>query len=490
MKTPNTSIIAYKNHAWYNICMSLGYELTIEQNQKLSMTPELIQAIQILQYNNEELNEYIKNELLENPLLEIDREESDSEKEEEPKAYNIDDIDIDDLRDNVAEANYDLNKYDNSRQWENSDNQEDFSYEKYVSFRYSLIEHLLLQLQFVDIDEDHAEVGRFLIHNIDDNGYLAIGIEEVAASMDCELSLVEETLDVIQTFDPPGVGARSLCESLMIQLKQKNELNNELEKVICEHLEDIASNKISVIAKKIGKTESEVQRITDLIKQLEPKPGRAYDSDRTVKYVIPDVVISKDEDNYNVSTYDAGTPTLMVSSYYDSIKGKVKEDPELGKYLNDRMNSAVWLIRSIEQRKQTIIKVATAIVDYQREYFDKGEHFLKPLTLKQIADSVGVHESTVSRAINGKYMQTGRGVLEMKYFFTSGVKSEGGEDLSSNSIKAKIKEIVGREDSKKPFSDQRIMDLLNEEGIDISRRTVAKYREAIGILPSSKRKRF
>ena len=463
--------------------------MTIEQSQKLSMTPELIQAIQILQYNNEELDNYIKNQLLENPMLEIESEkERDEEKESSfNDTFENTSISIDDLRDKIAENLYNTDSF---RQWDSTDSQEDFSYERYVSFRYSLIEHLLLQLQFVGLDEDLAEIGRFLIHNIDENGYLSISIEEIAETMNTDLEKVEKVLSTVQTFDPAGVGARSLCETLIIQLRLKNELNPDLERIICDHLEDIASNRIGIIAKEIGKSEKEVQHITDVIKSLEPKPGRGYDSDRTVKYVIPDIVIKKNGGEYVVSNYDAGTPSLNVSSYYNSIRANMKDDPELGKYLNERLNSAIWLIKSIEQRKQTIKKVAEAILEHQREYFDKGEHYLKPLTLKEIAETVGVHESTVSRAVNGKYMQTCRGVLEMKYFFTSGIKADDGQGISSNSIKARMREIIDNEDPEKPYSDQKIVEILKGEGIDISRRTVAKYRDAAGILPTSKRKRF
>lgn len=500
MKKPNTSIIAYNYMAWYNTCMSLGYELTIEQTQKLSMTPELIQAIQILQYNGEELSEYIKNELLENPLLEIDFEQestkdpnNDTEEldtidsDQRERILENSNIDIDSLREQIADNSY---NYDSFRQWENSDAQEDFSYERYVSFRYSLIEHLLLQLQFADFDEKHAEIGRFLVHNIDDNGYLAVSTEEIAGIMNAEKDDVEKTLHIIQSFDPIGVGARTLSECLKIQLEEMECLNEEMEYILEERLEDIAGNRISQLAKDMGKTQTEIQEIADLIKSLEPKPGRGYDSNQTVKYVIPDVVVEKNGDKYRVDTYDSGMPKLMVSSYYTAIKGELSSDHELSKYLNERMNSALWLIRSIEQRNQTIKNVATAIVDYQKDFFERGEHYLKPLTLKQIAEEVGVHESTVSRAVNGKYMQTMRGVLEMKYFFTSGVKSDDGSDLSSSSIKAKIKEIINSEDPRKPFSDQKIVEMLNDEGIDISRRTVAKYRDNIGILPSSRRKRY
>lgn len=483
------SILEGVFYTWYNTCMSIGYELTIEQSQKLSMTPELIQAIQILQFNNEELNEYIKNELLENPVLEVAQstEKGSLNDDDSNQTHKEPNLDIDRFRETLGEANYNSDDY---RQWINSDKKEDFSYERYVSFRYSLIEHLLQQLQFSKITEKQAEIGRFLIHNIDEIGYLAIPIKEVARIMASEEQEVEEVLKVIQTFDPPGVGARDLKETLTIQLKQRGKYTEPIKYILEKGMEDLAANKVSALAKATGISESQAQELVDLIKSLEPKPGRCYDSDRTIKYVIPDVVVEGTEDGYTTSIYDGGTPTLTLSSYYDKVRKEYKEDPELTKYLNERISSALWLIKSIEQRNKTILSVANAIVDYQREYFDKGEHYLKPLTLKQIAEEVGVHESTVSRTVNGKYMQTGRGVLEMRYFFTSGIKAEGGENLSSNSIKVKIKELLREENPKKPFSDQNLVDMLKEQGFDISRRTVAKYRDSMGILPSSKRKRF
>ena len=472
------SILERVFHKWYNICMNVGYELTIEQSQKLMLTPELIQAIQILQFNIQELNEFVQNELLENPLLEME-----GERDTNPES---DDIDIDQLREMVSDS---TNYSEGLGQWDGNDT-EDFSFEKYVSFKYSLIEHLLSQLQFSGLPEEQAEIGRFLIHNIDDNGYLSVSTKKVAEIMRADVKLVKDTLGVIQTFDPPGVGARSLAESLCIQLRKRDKLDDITKQVLSEHLDNLASNKMACIAKSLGTTTEKIQEIADLIKTLEPKPGRGYDSDSTVRYVIPDVVIEKQGAEYEVRIHNGGMPTLMVSSYYDDIKGNVPEDPELQKYLNDRMNSALWLIKSIEQRTQTIQKVAEAIVSYQSEYFDKGERYLKPLTLKQIADSVGVHESTVSRAINGKYMQTNRGVLEMKYFFTSGVLSDEGAGISSNSVKSMIREIVDKENPKKPYSDQAISEMLGKEGLLISRRTVAKYRDNMGIGSSSQRKRF
>ena len=255
-------------------------------------------------------------------------------------------------------------------------------------------------------------------------------------------------------------------------------------------LEDLAENRISQIAKTLGIRNQDVQAIADKIRSLEPKPGRLYDSDENIKYIVPDVFVEKIDGEYVVTTNDTSMPRLMVSSYYNKLSAEAANDEELNKYLNNRFNAAVWLIKSIEQRKQTIYNVATAIVRYQQDFFDYGEKHLKPLTLKQIAEEIGIHESTVSRSINGKYMQSPRGVFELKYFFTSGVASGDGTGVSSNSVKSFIKEIIDGEDPKKPYSDQEMADILKAKGIDISRRTVAKYREGMHILSSSKRRRF
>lgn len=456
--------------------MKIGYELTIEQTQKLAMTPELIQAIRILQFNNQELNEYIGNELLENPVLE-------SEKADDDRV-----IDIDALRDKIIENNYDLESY---KQWEGASSPEDdYSFEQYVAFRYSLVEHLLIQLQFSGLGEDDAKIGRYIIEGIDDNGYLTMSADEIAKTMRCDADTVERVLDVIQTFEPTGVGARDLKECIKIQLAAMGELTENFEYIIENMLEELAGNKIAFIAKQLGIKTQEAQAMADLIKKLEPKPGRGYDSDQTVKYVIPDICVEKINDEYVVTTNDSGTPRLMISSYYNRLASEAKGNDELSKYLNNRFNSAIWLMKSIEQRKKTIYNVASAIVSYQQDFFDKGERYLKPLTLKQIADEVGVHESTVSRSINGKYMQCGYGVLELKYFFTSGVMSNEGEGISSNSIKYMIKEIIDGENPKKPYSDLKIAEMLANDGIDISRRTVAKYREDMGVAASSGRRRF
>ena len=456
--------------------MKIGYELTIEQTQKLSMTPELIQAIQILQYNNQELNEYIDKELLENPILESEyHKESDTE------------IDIDSLRDQLIQADENVEAY---KQWESHSTSDEYSYENFVAFNYTLTEFLIEQLHFSSLKGQDAEIGRYIIENIDDNGYLSMSLEEICSVLDVDLDSCERVLDLIHTFEPSGVGARDLNECLIIQLASLGELTDEIEFIISNRLKDLADNKYALISKEVGISLTEVQEIADLIKTLEPKPGRGFDSDNSIKYILPDIYVEETNGEYIVSANDGSTPSLHISSYYNSLTEEAKSDKELSNYLNNRFNSAMWLMKSIEQRKKTIYNVASAIVQFQNDFFAKGERFLKPLTLKQIAETVGVHESTVSRAINGKYMQCPRGVFELKYFFTGGILNEDGSGVSSNIIKSMIKEFVDAEDDKKPLSDSKISEMLHEKGIDISRRTVAKYRDDIGILPSSKRRRF
>ncbi|MBQ6608128.1 MAG: RNA polymerase factor sigma-54 [Firmicutes bacterium] len=233
-----------------------------------------------------------------------------------------------------------------------------------------------------------------------------------------------------------------------------------------------------------------MQMVADLIRTLDPKPGRAYSSGEQVRYVVPDIIVEKEGNDFVIVTNDSTIPHLMVSSFYVNLAKTHKEDVEVQKYLSDKYNSALWLIKSIEQRKRTIYNVANAVMSHQTEFLEKGDKYLKPMTLKQIADVVGVHESTVSRSINGKYIQTPRGVYEIKYFFSSGVGGGTGDALSSNSIKTFIKEIIDKEDPKKPCSDQDMVEILSKKGIEISRRTVAKYRESMNILSSSKRRRY
>lgn len=472
--------------------MKLGYDLTIEQTQKLTMTPELIQAIQILQFNTQELDEFVQDELMQNPVLEFDKTYDDKNRDEVSKSEEMDvkaceQADID-LREKVKEAEYDDISY---KQWEYSkDKDEEYSYEQFVSKEETLEDSLLLQLTFSSLKGEDLKIGRFLVEAIDDNGYLTVTTEEVAKVFQVETEKVEEVLDVIQTFEPSGVGARDLKECLIIQLAARGLLEDTVEYIILHHLEDLGENKLNKVAKALGLPIGQVQMVCDLIRSLEPKPGRSFASGSNVKYITPDVTVEKIDGEYQVITNEYSAPRLMVSPYYTNLARSALDDMELNKYLNEKYNAAIWLIKSIEQRKQTIFNVVDAVIKHQKDFLDHGTKYLKTLTLKQVADDLGIHESTVSRAINGKYMQTPRGVFEIKYFFSSGVTGSDGEGVSSNSIKSMIKDIIDGEDPKNPYSDQDMVKLLSDRGIEISRRTVAKYREGLNILSSSKRRRY
>ncbi|WP_027398216.1 RNA polymerase factor sigma-54 [Anaerovorax odorimutans] len=481
--------------------MRLGYDLTIEQSQKLVMTPELIQAIQILQFNTQELENYVEEQLLTNPILEAasmlnSTENSENEQRGEDLKVSLDedkndnfvkDRDEFDWAEHFKERQYDDISY---KQWEYSNDKNEYSYEQFVPSEITLTEHLMFQLQFAPIKKSCRQAGRYIIESLDENGYMTLTIEEISKALGISKEKVMIVLDAIQGFEPAGVGARDLKECLIIQLKYQGKLNDVIEKVINNHLEDIACNRLNNIAKTLGISVKEVQDIRDLIKGLEPKPGRQFSSGNETRYIIPDVTVEKNNGEYVVNVSESSAPKMTISSYYQNMLINSDKESNISKFLSSRLNSALWLIKSIEQRKQTIYNVVSAVVKYQIDFFELGPKYLKTLTLKQIADEVGIHESTVSRSINGKYMQSPRGVFEIKYFFTSGVSGTSGEGISSESIKTFIREILDNENPKSPLSDQAIVELLTKRGIDISRRTVAKYRDEMNIPSSSKRKRY
>lgn len=488
--------------------MKLGYDLTIEQTQKLAMTPELIQAIQILQFNTQELDNFVQEQMLVNPVLELSGSSSanseggtaktgqDSEslsheareKKEEDSNRAKEEEFVKDWKEQIR----DTGKYDDIsyRQGSYQSNDKDYSFEQFVTFDVTLPEHLLFQLQFVKDKKQCKDVCRYIIESLDENGYMTLSVEEIEKNTGASFYLVKKAIAIVQEFEPSGVGAKDLRECLLIQLRNKDKLTQVIESVILNYLEELADNKLGHIAKELGILPSEVQEIGEVIRSLEPKPGRQFANQMDTKYIVPDVVVERNDEEYVVVVNERSTPCLMIGSYYKSLLEQSEHDENLSKYLSDRVNSAIWLIKSIEQRKHTIYNVVNAVVKYQKDFFQKGEKHLKTLTLKQIADEVGIHESTVSRSINGKYMQSPRGMFEIKYFFTSGVSGEEGEGISSNSIKSFIKEIIDNEDTKSPYSDQHIVEILNQKSISISRRTVAKYRDEMKIPSSSKRKRY
>ena len=463
--------------------IKLGFDLTIEQSQKLVMTPELIQAIQILQFNTQELDAFVQEQLLVNPVLEQDQsapsnpEAETSEKEREKL----------DWKEFIRNGSYDDISY---RGYRDKDEERSDSFERYVTNEVTLPEHLMFQYQFATVDKGCRRVGKYIIESLDENGYMTSTVEEISRATGVREEKVGEALDIIHGFDPAGVGARDLSECLQLQLAARKELTPQMEEIITHHLEDIANNRLSAVARDTGMTVLQVQEAADVIRTLEPKPGRQFASQMETKYVIPDVIVEKIDNDYVVIINESSTPHLTISSYYKGLLGKAEKDQQLSDDLSERVSSANWLIKSIEQRKQTIYNVVSAVVKYQRDFFDLGSKHLKTLTLKDIAEELGIHESTVSRSISGKYLQCPRGVFEIKYFFSAGVSDEVGEGVSSNSIKEFIKEIVEGEDRHKPYSDQAMVSILKDKGFNISRRTVAKYRDELGILSSSKRKRY
>ena len=469
--------------------MKIGYELTTEQKAKLSMTPMLIQGIKILQMNNIELMDYIESELLENPVLEEKKQEEFSVEEPEGD-FGIQEPDFsveaqDDYYD-LAEYRFEVGGWKND-----SGRQEDYT-GRFPSEEKNLQDFLLEQLGFLDLSRRERAIGIYIIEEIDDNGYLRISNDEISSITGATAGEVEAVLKHVRDMEPCGVGARSIEECLEMQLAAAGKLTEKISHIIEHMLEDVAANRITKIASKLSIRPAEAQAAIDMIKSLEPKPGRSFPGvDRDIGYVVPDLLLEKEDGEYTLSVNDSDIPALMISVYYKDLLANAKEDRNLNKYLSEKFNSAQWLIRNIRQRKETLFRVAREIVKFQRDFFDRGEEHLKSLTLRQVADSLNIHESTVSRAISGKYMQTPEGIFELKHFFPSRISSSNEvEGLSSSSVKFIIKDVINGENPVKPYSDREIVDLLKERGIDISRRTVAKYREEMGILSSSKRRRY
>lgn len=476
--------------------MKLGYDLKIEQSQKLVMTPELIQAIRILQFNTQELEAYVQEELMSNPVLEQAFAESSGQDADDGsdgqdlaanESGSQDEQEID-WQEFLRDRQYDDISY-RSHEYRDPDKQEN-DYEQYTTSTEMLSEHLMIQMDITAKNPEIIALGEYIIESLDENGYMTLSREEIADAAGASIEKVDRTVELIQTFDPYGVGAADLGECLMIQMRAAGMLDEIYEHLLREHIDDVAANRIHKVAKHMNISTEELQHRIDVIRMLEPKPGREFSSKDDTRYVVPDIFVEHAEDDYVVIINDDSAPSLMVSSYYQSLLGDADSDPELSEYLTARLNSAVRLIKSIDQRKQTIWKVVNAVVDYQKDFFRYGSKHLKTLTLKQIADEVGLHESTVSRSINGKYLQSPRGVFEIKYFFSAGVAGSGSSSVSSVSVKDFIKELVDGEDTKHPYSDQDMAEMLKAKGISISRRTVAKYRDEMQIPSSSKRKRY
>jgi RNA polymerase sigma-54 factor len=355
----------------------------------------------------------------------------------------------------------------------------------------SLSDHLLWQLSMQTDDDRVKEIGRAIIGNLDDDGYLVASVEEIAAMGDWPVGEVERALQHVHTFDPIGVAARDLQECLWLQIRHLGLEGTPSEKIVTEHLKLLQNHQVPEIARKLGMNIEDLKEHIEIIRGLDPKPGNRYNPSQS-QYVIPDVYIVKVEDQYVAALNEEGLPQLRISPVYRRLLDKsgagAESSDETRAYVKDKFRSALWLIKSVDQRQKTIHKVATSIINFQREFLDHGIEYLRPLVLRDVANDIGMHESTVSRVVNNKYMHTPQGVFEMKYFFHSGISSSYGESVSSVTIKQRIRKIIENEDPRKPLSDSKIVSILQKEGLMLARRTIAKYREELKIPTSNQRK--
>ena len=464
--------------------MNLDHSLKLDLSQKLMMTPELRQAIAILQMSALELSEVIAEEILENPVLEIvEKEGPDSPEPSEEVETSRESEPLDDY---FNWADYFNNGMEKKTEQVTADDKPAF--EVFIKNNVSLHEHLELQLHLAVRDTEAKAIGSYLIGCIDDNGYLCSTIKEAALALNAEEKLIAEILSLIQTFDPLGVGARDLQECLTLQLEQQENSNPFVKTIIAEHLPDVAQGRYKGIGEKLGCSANQVQQAVDIIRTLDPKPGRAFGKENA-SYITPDITVERINGEYIILVNESNTPPLTINPYYRQVA--MSADHESKKFIETRLHSALWLIKSIEQRRQTLYKVMEAIIGLQQDFFDYGPKCLRPLIMKQVAERVEVHESTVSRAIANKYVATPHGLLSLRSFFSAAVHNSAGEqDVSTSKVKQKIKELIAGEKATDPFSDQILADILCQHGIKISRRTVTKYREELGILSSTRRKRY
>jgi RNA polymerase sigma-54 factor len=501
------------------MAMSQKMGMKLGMGLGITMTPQLQQAIKLLQLSRMELETEVRKELEENPVLE--------EFNEDPS-----DVTNPGLQADSAESGEQLSEIQDPKKqdeinWEDyfdatykpmpnmsGGNEEIMNYENMISTTPTLYDHLIWQVRNSGFSEEEKMLAGVICGFINDDGYLEVSLEQISEEEKLSKEDLESVLPYVQEFDPPGVGARDLQECLLIQAKQMQEDTKDLVHLLKNHLKDLEKRNISGIAKAMNLTPADVSDMAKIIEGMDPKPGRAFVLPDT-QYVTPDVFVYKVGDEYMVSLNEDGLPRLRISGFYRNLLAQQKaiggtraqraeaaavaaaNAPEgapapidTQDYVKQKLQSAVWLIKSIHQRQRTIFKVAEAIVKRQREFFDRGPQFLKPMILRNIADDIGMHESTVSRVTTAKYMHTPQGIFELKHFFNSGIGTDDGDALASESVKVKIKSLIGTEDAKEPLSDQQIVDLLKRDGINIARRTVAKYREALKILPSSRRKQY
>jgi len=471
-------------------------KLDQKQVQKLVLAPALQQAIKLLQLTNLELQEIVYEELAENPLLEIEDEQSgeaplagrgeeEMKPEEEPAPV---DNQIDEFDEIIFAAGF-QDYFDDTVPYFGSKDREEIQFENMVSKRPSLWDHLNWQATLTFFDPEELKIAEFIIGNINEDGYLAISSEEIAAQLQEECQRVEKIREKIKMFDPPGCGSLALKESLLVQMDSINLQDEIARKIISDYLPYLQKADHQELARVLNISLSELKLHLDLIKNLDPTPGRKYSEEKNI-YVVPDIFVVKEDDDWKVYLNEEGLPKLRLNQYYHRlIQAGIKNDQETTRFLKDKMRRAVWFIRSLDQRNRTIYRVARYIVDRQKEFLEKGIEFLKPMTLMEIASELGLHESTIGRVVANKYMMTPPGLHPLKFFFHKSLSGTYGEEISSLWIKEKIRRLIENEDRTTPLSDDEIVDILSKENIEIARRTVAKYRNQLNLPPSHIRKK-
>ena len=459
-------------------------------SQRLILTPSLQQAIKLLPLTTLELAEVLEQEVMENPLLEevptqdavvgdeISQEEA---KEEAERTDPLKEIDVEKFFEDYLDDG-------RERRVRSSEIPEMPPIENTLTETPDLYDHLLWQLNMSETDELTREIGEALIQNLDADGMLRASIEEIANMGPFPLEEVEKALSVVQSLDPPGVAARDLTECLRLQLKHLGLEGSPTDLMVRDHIKQLQTHQYPEIGRHMGLTPDEVSHHLEIIRRLDPKPGLKYSPDRST-YIIPDVFVVKEGDDYKILLNDDGLPKLRISpTYKRMLDGKEPGSEETRNYVKEKLRSALWLLKSVDQRQRTIYKVSDSIVRHQRGFLDHGIAHLRPLVLRDVANDIGMHESTVSRVVANKYMHTPRGVYELRFFFHSGITSSMGEAISSVTIKDKIRKMIEGEDTARPLSDSRIAELLGADGLPLARRTVAKYREELRIPPSNLRK--
>jgi len=461
------------------------------------MTPQLQMAIKLLQLSRQELVDTIRQELEENPALEEVQEtlseeqttdQTDKETKDEPA---IKEVAIEEkINDDIDWSNY-LDEYNSPGRINfESESKDTPRYEAFIASKESLSEHLLWQFLMTSPSRKETNIGSLIIGNLNRDGYLKISVEEIARMSNSDTKKVENVLSRLQTFDPVGICARDLKECLLLQTKHLKIDDTLVTNIITDHLGHLEKRNYKAICKALKTSIENVIAAVNIIQKLEPKPGREF-SDENPQYITPDIYVHKLENDFVVMLNDDGMPKLRVSSFYKkSISRGNKISGEVEDYIQDKLRSAAWLIKSIHQRQKTIYRVMESILKFQHDFFEKGISHLKPMVLRDVAQDIDMHESTISRVTTNKYAYTPQGIFELKYFFNSSIRRVHGGTIASASVQEKIRQIIADEDPKNPFSDDKISKLLQESHISIARRTVAKYREILKVLPSNRRKQI